>query len=208
MRPSREVSTLVGTVRNLKQLSGHLVSDIRRLEANWSVPSSSTGSSLGTRDDPLVLDDEEDKVVVRVEREDTIVLPPWAGTPFMVWAAMVTTLIEINKDDVDPNDIITDQSIDAMEDQFMIQTGVMVHRGRRIAWPPLDLEDDEVVESLVVGEGEEAEIVRDFAGEEECHELAFFTFFSLLFYCIDTCCYSPKSCSNANLRSLIIHFAF
>ena len=25
-----------------------------------------------------------------------------------------------------------------------------------------------------------------------CHELAFFTFFSLLFYCIDTCCYSPK----------------
>ena len=114
MRPSREVSTLVGTVRNLKQLSGHLVSDIRRLEANWSVPSSSTGSSLGTRDDPLVLDDEEDKVVVRVEREDTIVLPPWAGTPFMVWAAMVTTLIEINKDDVDPGGIITDQSINVL----------------------------------------------------------------------------------------------
>ena len=88
----------------------------RRLEANWSIPSSSTGSSLGTRDDPLVLDDEEDEVVVRVEREDTIVLPPQAGTPFVVWAAMVTTLIEINEDNVDPNDIITDQSIDAMED--------------------------------------------------------------------------------------------
>ena len=41
-----------------------------------------------------------------------------------------------------------------------------------------------------------------------CHELAFFTFFSLLFYCIDTCCYSPKSCSKTNLHSLIIHFAF
>ena len=27
----------------------------------------------------------------------------------------------------------------------------------------------------------------------ECHELAFFTFFSLLLYDIDTCCYSPKS---------------
>ena len=49
----------------------------------------------------------------------------------------------------------------------MIQTGVMVHRGRRIAWPPLDPEDDGVVESSVVGEGEEAEIIRDFAGEEE-----------------------------------------
>ena len=119
----------MGTVRNLEQLSGHLVSDVRRMEANWSVPSSSTGSSLETRDDPLVLDDEEDEVVVRVEREDTVVLPPWAGTPFVAQAAMVTTLIEINEDDVDPNDIITDQSIDAMEDQFMIQTGVMVHRG-------------------------------------------------------------------------------
>ena len=162
---------MVGTVRNLEQLTGCLVSDIRRLEANWSVPSSSTGSSLGTRDNPLVLDDEEDEVVVRVEREDTIVPPPRAGTPFVAQAAMVTTLIEINKDDVDPNDIITDQSIDVMEDHFMIQMGVMVHRGRRIAWPPLDLEDDEVVESSVVGEGEEAEIVRDFAGEEEQQRL-------------------------------------
>ena len=162
---------MVGTIRNLEQLTGHLVSDIRRMEANWSVPSSSTGSSLGTRDNPLVLDDEEDEVVVRVEREDTVVPPPGAGTPFVVQAAMVTTLIEINKDDVDPNDIITDQSINAMEDQFMIQTGVMVHRGRRIAWPPLDLEDDEVVASLVVGEGEEAEIIRDFSGEEEQQRL-------------------------------------
>ena len=109
--------------------------------------------------------------MVRVEREDTVVLPPWAGTPFVARAAMVTTLIEINEDDVDPNDIITDQSIDAMEDQFMIQMGVMVHRGHRIAWPPLDPEDDEVVESSVVGEGEEAEIVRDFAGEEEQQQL-------------------------------------
>ena len=167
MHLSREVSTLVGTVRNLEQLTGCLVSDIRRLEANLSVPSSSTGSSLGTRDNILVLDDEEDEVVVRIEREDTVVPPPQAGTPFVAGAAMVTTLIEINEDDVDPNDVITDQSIDAMEDQFMIQTGVMVHRGCRIAWPPLDLEDDEVVESLVVGEGGEAEIVRDFAGEEE-----------------------------------------
>ena len=157
----------MGTVHNLEQLCGRLVSDIRRLEANWSVPSSSTGSSSGTRDNPLVLDDEEDKVVVRIEREDTVVPPPRAGTPFVARAAMVTTLIEIDEDDVDPNDVITDQSIDAMEDQFMIHTGVMVHRGRRIAWPPLDPEDDEVVESSVVGEGEEAEIVRDFAGEEE-----------------------------------------
>ena len=157
----------MGTVRNLEQLTGRLVSDIRRMEANWSIPSGSTGSSssLGTRDDPLVLDEEEDEVVVRVEREDTIVPPPRAGTPFVAWATMVTTLIEI--DDVDPNDVLTDQSIDAMEDHFMINTGVMVHRGRRIAWPPLDPEDDEVVASSVVGEGEEAEIVRDFAGEEE-----------------------------------------
>ena len=158
----------MGTVRNLEQLCGRLVSDIRRLEANWSVPSSSTSSRSGTRDDPLVLDDEEDEVVVRVEREDTVVPPPRAGTPFVARAAMVTTLIEI--DDVDPNDVVTDQSIDAMEDQFMINTGVMVHRGRRIAWPPLDPEDDEVVESSVVGEGEE-EIVRDFAGEEEQQRL-------------------------------------
>ena len=159
----------MGTIRNLEQLTGHLVSDIRRMEANWSIPSGSSGSSSGTRDNPLVLeDDEEDEVVVRVEREDTVVLPPRAGTPFVARAAMVTTLIEI--DDVDPNDILTDQSIDAMEDQFMIQTGVMVHRGRRIAWPPLDPED-EVVESSVVGEGEEAEIIRDFAGEEEQQHL-------------------------------------
>ena len=157
----------MGTVWNLEQLSGCLVSNICRLEANWSVPSSSTGSSLETRDDPLVLDDEEDEVVVRVEREDTVVPPSWASTPFVARATMVTTLIEIDKDDVDPNDVITDQSIDAMEDQFMIHTGVMVHRGRRIAWPPLDLEDDEVVVSLVVGEGEEVEIVRGFAEEEE-----------------------------------------
>ena len=61
----------------------------------------------------------------------------------------------------------TDQSIDVMEDQFMIHTGVVVHRGCRIAWPPLDPEDDEVVVSLVVGEGEEAKIIRDFAEEEE-----------------------------------------
>ena len=155
-------------MRNLEQLCGRLVSDIRRLEANWSVPSSSTGSRSGTRDDPLVLDDEEDEVVVRVEREDTVVPPPRAGTPFVARAAMVTTLIEI--DDVDPNDVVTDQSIDAMEDQFMIQTGVMVHRGHRIAWPPLDPEDDEVVASSVVGE-EEEEIVRDFAGEEEQQRL-------------------------------------
>ena len=162
----------MGTVRNLEQLCGRLTSDIRRMEANWSIPSGSTGSSssLGTRDDPLVLDDEEDKIMVRVEREDTIVPPPRAGTPFVAWAAMVTTLIEVDED-IDPNDVVTDQSIDAMEDQFMIHTGVMVHRGRRIAWPPLDPEDDEVVESSVVGEGEEAEIVRDFAGEEEQQRL-------------------------------------
>ena len=171
MHLSREVSTLVGTVRKLEQLSGCLASDIRRLEANWSVPSNSTGLSSGTRDDPLVLDDEEDEVVVRVEREDTVVLPPRAGTPFVARAAMVTTLIEINEDNVDPNDVVTDQSIDAMEDQFMIHTGVMVHRGCRIAWPPLDPEDDEVVESSVVGEGEEAGIIRDFAREKEQQRL-------------------------------------
>ena len=72
--------------------------------------------------------------MVRIEREDTVVPPPQVSTPSVAQAAMVTTLIETNEDDVDPNDIITDQSIDAMEDQFMIQTGVMVHRGCRIAW--------------------------------------------------------------------------
>ena len=35
-----------------------------------------------------------------------------------------------------------------------------------------------------------------------CHELAFFTFFSLLFYCIDTCCYSPSLIPNTSLHSL------
>ena len=70
----------MGTVHNLEQLTGRLVSDLRRMEANWgsSVPSS---SSLGTRDDPVVLDDDDDEVVVRVEREDTVVPPPRAGTP-------------------------------------------------------------------------------------------------------------------------------
>ena len=52
----------------------------------------------------------------------------------------------------------------------MIHTGVMAHRGRRISWPPLDPEDDEVVASSVVGEGEE-ESFRDFAGEEEQQRL-------------------------------------
>ena len=37
----------------------------------------------------------------------------------------------------------------------------------------------------------------------DCHELAFFTFFSLLFYCIDTCHYSPKSWSSTNSHSLL-----
>ena len=159
---------LMGTMRNLEQLCGWLVADVRRMEANWgSSVLSSSSCSMGTRDDPLVLDDDEDEVQVRVEREDTIVPPARAGTPFMAQATMITTLIEVNEDDVDPNDIITDNSIDLMEDQFMIQTGVMVHRGRRIVWPPLDLEDDEVVESLVAGEREEVEIVRDFTGKEE-----------------------------------------
>ena len=111
-------------------------------------------------------DDDDDEVRVRVEREDTVVPPARTGTPFVAQAAMVTTLVEVDEDEVDPNDIVTDNSIDLMEDQFMMATGVVVHRGRRIAWPPLDLED-EVVESSVVGEGEEVEIVRDFAGEEE-----------------------------------------
>ena len=148
---------MMGTVRNLEQLTGQLVSDVRRMEANWgsSVPSS---SSSGTRDDPVVLDDDEDEVEVRVEREDTVVLPPRAGTPFVTRRGMVTTLVEIP-------DVDTDQSIDAMEDQFMFHTGVIVQRGRQIAWPPLDPEDTEVVASSKVGE--EAEVVRDFAGEEE-----------------------------------------
>ena len=92
-----------------------------------------------------------------VEREDTVVPPPRAGTPFVSRSGMVTTLIEIP-------DVDTDQSIDAMEDQFMFHTGVVVQRGRRIAWPPLDPEDEVVASSEV---GEEAEVVRDFAGEEE-----------------------------------------
>ena len=37
---------------------------------------------------------------------------------------------------------------------------------------------------------------------EMCHELAFFTLFSFLFYCIDTCCYSLESYSNTNIHSL------
>ena len=85
-------------------------------------PSSSTSTSSGTHDNPFILDDEEEEVVVRVEREDTVVPPPRASTPFVAQAAMVTTLIKIP-------DVDTDQSIDVMEDQFMIQTGVMVHRG-------------------------------------------------------------------------------
>ena len=70
---------------------------------------------------------------------------------------MVTTLVEIP-------DVDTDQSIDAMEDQFMFHTGIVVQRGCRITWPPLDPEDEVVALSEV---GEEAEVVRDFAGEEE-----------------------------------------
>ena len=38
---------------------------------------------------------------------------------------------------------------------------------------------------------------------QDCHELAFFTLFSLLFYCIDICCYSLESYSNTNLHSLL-----
>ena len=55
------------------------------------------------------------------------------------------------------------------------------------------------------------ELVRSVLGQccrYKCHELAFFTFFSLLFHCINTCRYSPKSSSKTNLHSLIIHFAF
>ena len=98
----------MGTICNLEQLTGWLVSDMRRMEANWGslVPSS---SSLGTRDDPVVLDDDEDEVVVRVEREDTVVPPPRAGTPFVSRSGVVTTLVEIP-------DVDTDQFIDAMED--------------------------------------------------------------------------------------------
>ena len=149
----------MGTVRNLEQLTGRLGSDLRRMEANWgsSVPSTSLS---GTRDNPLVLDDDEDEdeVVVRVERKDTVVLHPRAGTPFVARGDLVTTLVEIP-------DVDTNQSIDAMEDRFMIHTGIVVQRGCRIVWPPLDPEDNEVVPSLVAGE--EAEVVRDFAGEEE-----------------------------------------
>ena len=146
----------MGTVCNLEQLTGRLVSDVRRMEANWGslVPSS---SSSGTRDDPVVLDDDEDEVVVRVKREDMVVPPPRAGTPFVSRSGVVSTLVEIP-------DVDTDQSIDAMEDQFMFHTGIVVQRGRQIAWPPLDPEDEVVASSEV---GEEAEVVRDFAGKEE-----------------------------------------
>ena len=44
--------------------------------------------------------------------------------------------------------------------------------------------------------------------KSRCHELAFFTFFSLLFYCIDTCCYSPKHYFKHNFTLLVIHFVF
>ena len=44
---------------------------------------------------------------------------------------------------------------------------MVVYRGHRIAWPPLNPEDHEVVESLVAGEREEAKIMRDFASKEE-----------------------------------------
>ena len=56
------------------------------------------------RDDPLVLDDD-DEVQVRVEREDTVVPPAHTGTPFVAQATMITTLIEIDEDDINPNDI-------------------------------------------------------------------------------------------------------
>ena len=46
----------------------------------------------------------------------------------------------------------------------MFHTGIVVQRGRRIAWPPLDPEDKVVASSEV---GQEVEIVRDFAGKEE-----------------------------------------
>ena len=97
------------------------------MEANWGslVPSS---SSEGTRDDPLVINDDEEEVRVRVEREDTVVPPACTGTPFMAQAAMVTTLVEVDEDEVDPNDIVTDNSIDLMEDQFMMATGVVIYR--------------------------------------------------------------------------------
>ena len=74
---------------------------------------------------------------------------------------MVSTLIEIP-------DVDTDQSIDAMEDRFMIHTGVVVQRGRRIAWPPLDPEDEVVASSEV---GEEAEVVRDFVAKKRSRGL-------------------------------------
>ena len=38
------------------------------------------------------MDDEEDEVMVRVEREDTVVPPPHASTPFVAQGAMVTTV--------------------------------------------------------------------------------------------------------------------
>ena len=109
-----------------------------------SVPSS-TGGSVGSRSEPIVLDDEDDEaeIVVRVEREETRVPSPYPRT-----------LVEI----VEP-----DQSIDLMEERFMSNAGILAPRELR--WPPLD---EEVVLSSKAGElnREEAELFRDFAEEE------------------------------------------
>ena len=146
-----------GTVQNLETLTGWLAADIRRMEATWGSALPSSRSSSGSRAAPIEVEDNN-KIVIREEREDTVV--PRAGTPFIPRSGQVTTLIEVP----DKAFLPADQSIDAMEDQFMIATGVLVHRRRRVAhWPP----DEEEVKSSKVGEVRTGlEVIQDFAKEE------------------------------------------
>src|ERR1700689_395072 len=130
----------------MQSLLGQTIMEVRMLQASVGSVPSSTGGSVGSRSEPIVLDDEDDEpeVVVRVEREETRVPSPYPRT-----------LVEI----VEP-----DQSIDLMEERFMSNAGILAPRELR--WPPLD--EDEVVPSSVAGEltGEELETFRDFAEEE------------------------------------------
>src|ERR1700689_798781 len=94
----------------MQSLLGQTIMEVRMLPGSvGSVPSSS-GGSVGSRSEPIVLDDEDDdvEIVIRVEREETRVPSPYPRT-----------LVEI----VEP-----DQSIDAMEAAFMENAGVVVPR--------------------------------------------------------------------------------
>src|SRR5580698_6300779 len=91
----------------MARLLGQMMVEVRMLQASVGSVPSSAGGSVGSRSEPIILDDEEDEpeIVVCVEREETRVLSPYPRT-----------LVEI---------IELDQSIDAMEERFMAHVGVM-----------------------------------------------------------------------------------